>query len=283
MNYRHAFHAGNFADVLKHALLARLILYLTRKETPFRIIDTHAGEGAYDLSAEAAERTGEWRAGIGRLADLSAAAPAIRELLAPYLDIVGPRDAEGRPLVYPGSPLIATRMMRAQDRGIFCELRPDAFDALQTRFSRDKRVKTIHLDGYIGLSAFVPPKERRGLVLVDPPFEQRDESETMLASFLDAHRKWPTGIYALWRPIKDEGESRRFLDALRASGVRKSLRLDLSVGGAGEDQRLRRTGLVVVNPPFTFEAEARALAAFLAERLAQGPGAGCEVEWVVGE
>jgi 23S rRNA (adenine2030-N6)-methyltransferase len=283
MNYRHGFHAGNFADVFKHALLARLILYLTRKETPFRIIDTHAGEGAYDLSSDEAERTGEWRSGVGRLADLSAVDASTRDLLAPYLDIVGPLDAEGRPQLYPGSPLIATRLLRAQDRAIFCELRPDAFAALQARFARDKRVKTIHLDGYLGLSAFVPPKERRGLVLVDPPFEQRDEAERMLASFLDAHRKWPTGIYALWRPIKDDAQSRAFVERLRASGVKKILRLDLSVGGAAEDQKLRRTSLVVVNPPFTFAQEARSLAAFLAERLARGEGAGFEIEHMGGE
>jgi 23S rRNA (adenine2030-N6)-methyltransferase len=283
MNYRHGFHAGNFADVFKHALLARLLLYLTRKQTPFRVIDTHAGEGAYDLSADEATRTGEWRDGVGRLAELSAVAPQIRDLLSPYLDIVGTLYAEGRPRLYPGSPLIATRFLRAQDRAMFCELRPDAFAALQARFARDKRVKTIHLDGYIGLAAFVPPKERRGLALIDPPFEQRDEAERMLASFLEAHRKWPTGIYALWRPIKDEAESRWLLGALRESGVKKILRLDLSVGGAAEDTKLRRTGLVVVNPPFTFEEEARVICAFLAERLAQGPNVGCEIEWVSGE
>jgi 23S rRNA (adenine2030-N6)-methyltransferase len=283
MNYRHGFHAGNFADVFKHALLARLLLYLTRKETPFRVIDTHAGEGAYDLRASEAERTAEWREGIGRLADLSTVEAGVRDLLAPYLEAVGPFDAEGRPALYPGSPLIAARFLRPQDRAIFCELRPDAFAALQARFARDKRVKTMHLDGYVGLSAFTPPKERRGLVLVDPPFEQRDEHEQMLAAFLDAHRKWPTGIYALWRPIKDDAQSLGFVERLRASGVRKILRLDLAVGSAAQDQKLRRTSLIVVNPPFTFAQEARALAAFLAERLAQGAGAGCEVEWVSGE
>ncbi|CAN2532635.1 Ribosomal+RNA+large+subunit+methyltransferase+J [Methylocapsa aurea] len=283
MNYRHGFHAGNFADVFKHALLARLLLYLTRKETPFRVIDTHAGEGAYDLAADEARRTGEWRGGIGRLADLSGADARLLDLLAPYLAIVGTLDEEGRPALYPGSPLIATHFLRAQDRAVFCELRPDAFETLQTRFARDKRVKTLHLDGYVGLSAFTPPKERRGLVLVDPPFEQRDETERMLKTFLEAHRKWPTGIYALWRPIKNEAESRWLLGALGASGVKKILRLDLSVGGADDDQKLRRTGLLVVNPPFTFAEEARELSAFLAQRLAQGAGAGVEIEWVSGE
>lgn len=283
MNYRHGFHAGNFADVFKHALLTRLLVYLTRKETPFRIIDTHAGEGAYDLLADEAERTGEWRGGIARLADLGAADARARELLAPYLDIVGPQGAEGRPRLYPGSPMIAQRLMRAQDRAIFCELRPDAFETLQARFSRDKRVKTIAIDGYVGLAAYVPPKERRGLVLVDPPFEQRDEFMRLFETVLEAHRKWPTGIYALWHPIKDEAETTRFIRSLRESGVKRILRLDLSIGGAPGDERLRRTGLVVVNPPFTFEEEARVICAFLAQRLAQGEGASFEVEWVSGE
>lgn len=283
MNYRHGFHAGNFADVFKHALLTRLLVYLTRKETPFRIIDTHAGEGAYDLLADEAERTGEWRGGIARLAELGAADARARELLAPYLDIVGPQGAEGRPRLYPGSPMIAQRLMRAQDRAIFCELRPDAFETLQARFSRDKRVKTIAIDGYVGLAAYVPPKERRGLVLVDPPFEQRDEFARMAETVLEAHRKWPTGVYALWHPIKDAAETRGFIRSLRESGVKRILRLELSIGGVAGDERLRRTGLVVVNPPFTFEEEARAICAFLAERLGQGEGASFEVEWVSGE
>ncbi|MGE5388665.1 MAG: 23S rRNA (adenine(2030)-N(6))-methyltransferase RlmJ, partial [Hyphomicrobiales bacterium] len=133
MNYRHGFHAGNFADVFKHALLARLIVYLTRKDTPFRVIDTHAGEGAYDLAGDEAERTLEWRGGIGRLADLSDADEETRALLAPYLDCVGAFGPDGRPALYPGSPMIAAKLMRPQDRAIFCELRPDAFEALRYR------------------------------------------------------------------------------------------------------------------------------------------------------
>ena len=242
MNYRHGFHAGNFADVFKHILLTRLLLYLARKDAPFRVIDTHAGEGAYDLSSDEASRSGEWREGIARLAGAELA-PTLRELLAPYLDIVGPLDAEGCPALYPGSPVIARRLMRAQDRAIFCELRPDAYEALRARFARDKSVKTIHIDGYMGLSAFAPPKERRGLVLIDPPFEQRDESRAMLDAFREAYRKWPTGIYALWLPIKDIAGTRAFHENLITSGMRRILRLELAVAHAREDARLRRTGL----------------------------------------
>lgn len=281
MNYRHGFHAGNFADVFKHALLARLLIYLTRKDAPFRVIDTHAGEGAYDLAADEAERTGEWEGGVGRLADISGADEATRDLLAPYLDIVGPLGADGRPALYPGSPLIAARLMRAQDRAIFCELRPDAFDALRYRFGRDARVKTIHIDGYTGLGAYVPPKERRGLVLIDPPFERTDEFDAMFAAFFAAWRKWPTGIYALWHPSKDASAERKFLDRFKRESVKRALRLSLAVASGGEG--LRRTGLVVVNPPFVFEEEARKIMTFLVPRLAQGEGAGFEAAWLTGE
>jgi len=280
MNYRHGFHAGNFADVFKHALLTRLLLYLVRKDAPLRVIDTHAGEGDYDLFGEEAERSPEWRGGIARLADLSAAPAPARTLLQPWLDIVGALDAEGRPARYPGSPAIARALLRPQDRAIFCELRPDGFEALRRRFSRDERIKTIHIDGYTGLSAYVPPKERRGLVLIDPPFERRDEYAVMTAAFLEAQRKWPTGVYALWHPIKDTGTT-RFYEALAETGVRRVLKLELCVGGV--TTRLARTGLVVVNPPFVFEEEARTLLAFLAPALAQGEGAGFIAEWIAGE
>jgi 23S rRNA (adenine2030-N6)-methyltransferase len=275
MNYRHAFHAGNFADVFKHALLVRLLLYLGRKDAPFRIVDTHAGEGAYDLSGDEAERTGEWRGGIGRLADLADAPEPAAALLKPYLDCIGPF-VEGRPLLYPGSPLISQRLMRAKDRAIFCELRPDAFDALARRFARDKRVKAINLDGYTGVGAFVPPVERRGLVLIDPPFERVDEFRALLDSFLTAYRKWPTGTYALWYPVKEAALVRAFIHGITRSEARRALRLELSIGGSGE--RLNRTGLIVVNPPYVFEGEAREIGSFLAQRLAQGQGAECLIE-----
>lgn len=281
MNYRHGFHAGNFADVFKHALLARLLVYLARKETPFRVIDTHAGEGAYDLAADEANRTGEWRGGIGRLADLSDAPAAARELLAPYLDCIGARDGEGRPSLYPGSPLIAQRLMRPQDRALLCELRPDGFAALRRRFGRDARIKTIHLDGYVGLGGFVPPRERRGLALIDPPFERTDEFDAMLYALRNAYNKWPAGIYALWHPVKYADDVRRLYDAIAAADIRRVMVFQLCVGGGADG--LRETGLVVVNPPFTFEDEARTLLGFLADRLAQGQGAGFAVKRLTGE
>ena len=188
---------------------------------------------------------------------------------------------QGRPLIYPGSPLLTQKLMRANDRAIFSELREDAFSALRRRFARDKRVKTINIDGYTGVGAFVPPVERRGLVLIDPPFERADEFDAMLDAFLTAYRKWPTGIYALWHPIKDVAPAGAFFKALQEQGVRRALRLELCTGGAAD--RLNRAGLVVVNPPYLFNDEARTLLPFLTQRMAQGQGASFVVEELTGE
>ena len=273
MNYRHAFHAGNFADVFKHALLARILAYLNRKETPYRVIDTHAGEGGYDLAREEAERTGEWREGIGRLA-AGAVESSAADLLRPFLDVVGPCDADGRPALYPGSPLIAQKLARSGDRLVFCEKHPEAFAALRKRFGRDRRVRTLDLDGWTALGAFVPPPERRGLVLVDPPFEAKDEFATLAKSFAAAHAKWPTGVYALWYPVKNPADARALWGSVRESGAKSALRLELAIAPFAEGAGLVRTGLIVANPPWTLQDEARALLPELARLMERKPGSG---------
>ncbi|MFV0282038.1 MAG: 23S rRNA (adenine(2030)-N(6))-methyltransferase RlmJ [Rhodoblastus sp.] len=272
MNYAHVFHAGNFADVFKHALLTRILLYLNRKDSPYRVIDTHAGEGAYDLACDEADRTGEWRDGIGRLSALDRSSEAGR-LLAPYLDLVGESAADGRPLVYPGSPAIAQKLTRKTDKLVFCEKHPAAFAALKARFSRDRRVKTLDLDGWTALGAFAPPPERRGLVLIDPPYEERDEFSRMSLRFSKARAKWDTGLYALWYPVKVFREAEDLWKSVCASGARSALRLELAVAPA-EGTGLRRTGLIIVNPPYVLEAEARAMAPALVHLLERAPGLG---------
>src|ERR1044072_2221311 len=196
MNYRHAFHAGNFADVVKHAVLARIVTYLKEKPAAFRVIDTHAGAGTYDLTGAEASRTGEWRGGIGKLIATDPPQPA-RALLAPYLDAVAPFNpvaAQAESLkVYPGSPALVRHWLRAQDRMIACEAEPAAARALADRMRGDNRVKTVTIDGYTALNPYVPPKERRGLVLIDPPFEQPDEFNALARGLSAAYRKWPTG------------------------------------------------------------------------------------------
>src|SRR3954468_8592322 len=252
MNYRHAYHAGSFADVVKHAVLARIIAYLKEKPAAFRIIDTHAGAGLYDLAGPEASRTGEWREGVGRLLGAKLD-PAARDLLGPYLDAIAAFNA-GPLKVYPGSPVLLQQWLRPQDRLVACEKEPNAARALMARLRADRRAKAVAIDGYTALNAYVPPKERRGLVLVDPPFEQPDEFERLARALAAAHRKWPTGIYALWYPIKNLRETAAFARSIAASGIARVLRAELTLARAA-NARLGGSGLIVVNPPWRLEEE----------------------------
>lgn len=281
MNYRHVFHAGNFADVFKHVLLTRLLVYLTRKETPLRYIDTHAGVGLYDLSSPDAQKTGEWREGIGRLLD-APVAPAAADLLLPYLDIVREIFPTDGPAAYPGSPRLAARLLRHNDKLMLCELHPQDARKLEAAMGRDRRVKIDTRDGYEALNAFVPPPERRGLVLIDPPFEQRDEFDRMLNALLSAHRKWSTGVFALWYPLKDLPGAGRFCRAVAGAGIRRVLRLEMEVAPYDPDGPMSGCGLLVVNPTHGLEAEARLLLPELARILGSGRG-GWRIDELAGE
>ena len=283
MNYRHAFHAGSFSDVLKHAVLARILVHLKRKEAPFRFIDTHAGAGRYDLSGDEARRSPEWREGIARV--LMARPPApVGELLRPYLQAVGPHDAEGRPVAYPGSPVIAQTLMRAQDRIALCEANPDEREALIAALGRDRRLSIVSTDGYVALNAYLPPKERRGVILIDPPFEAPGEAGGIVHALERALRKWPTGAYVAWRPIRDARDDARFLNAVAALGAPNVLRLELDIGpgpiGAHGQEPLTRAGLLVVNPPHPLVGEARTLLPWLAQTLGRGEGGKQLCDWV---
>src|SRR5579883_3039836 len=246
-------------------------------------MDTHAGIGRYDLRGEAAQRSGEWRGGVGRLKGV-APPPEIAALIAPYLRIVGPLDEEGRPKVYPGSPAIAQALLRPQDRLALCELHPEDRAALVAAMGRDKRLAIVELDGYVALNAWLPPKEKRGLVLIDPPFETPDESKRVVEALARALHKWPRGVYALWRPIKDARDDARFLNAIAALGAPNMLRLELDVGGpqaaSAASVPLAKTGLLVVNPPHVLIDEAKALLPYLAKLLARGDGANFFRDWL---
>jgi 23S rRNA (adenine2030-N6)-methyltransferase len=261
MNYRHAFHAGNFADILKHAMLAGVLAYLGRKATPFAVLDTHAGRGLYDLSADEASRTGEWRSGIGRLiAPLSTEAEAV---LAPFRTAL----AACPPGHYPGSPAIMAALARPGDRLNFVERHPEDAAALAALFKRDKRVKVTELDGWLALPAFVPPPERRGVVLVDPPFEQPGEFDRMLHGVEKAHARWPTGTYLLWYPLKDVTAAEAFGSRLAHAGIPDILRAELRVAAIRADGPLAGSGVIAINPPYTLERDLAALLPALAKRL----------------
>lgn len=269
MNYRHVFHAGNFADVFKHAVLARILMHLCEKPQPFRVIDTHAGTGLYDLEGTQASRTGEWRDGIGRLTQHPPAGEAA-VLLAPYLNAVRSLNPDGALKHYPGSPQIALSLMREQDRLTACELEPKAAAALAGHMRKDKRAKAVEMDGWQALNAYLPPPERRGLVVIDPPFEDRDEFENLATGLERAHRKWATGIYLLWYPIKGEGAS-AFTRRLRKLAIPKILRAELHAKSTRTDV-FSGSGLVVVNPPWKLADELKTILPALQAVLSQGPG-----------
>lgn len=281
MNYRHGFHAGNFGDVIKHAVLALVIEHLKLKPTPFAVIDTHAGAGRYDLTAAESTRTGEYREGIARVLAL----PAPPAELAPYLAVVRGlnRGERGALRWYPGSPRLARALIRAGDRLFATELHPVDYPALAAEFRGDRQVKTVKLDGYQALAAFVPPRERRAVVLVDPPFEEPGEFERMEEGLRAAHRRFAIGIYLLWYPIKERAAIGRFHRALASSGIRRILLVELVVRKPADESRLNGCGLVVVNPPHTLPESLDRCLPLLARVLAQGEGAAARIEWLTRE
>lgn len=281
MNYRHIYHAGNFADVLKHAVLARLIDYLKLKDKPFRVIDTHAGIGVYDLSSEEAQKTGEWHGGVGRLLDADLP-KTVAPLLAPYLDAVRALNAASSVRLYPGSPKISRMLLRKEDRLSLMELHPDDYETLRENFADDFQTRVTHLDGWLALNAHLPPKEKRGLVLVDPPFDAPNEYGRLADGLAKAWRKFPTGVYCLWYPLKRGAPIGDFMKALHGLEIPKMLSVELSVKSEREDG-LTGSGLVIVNPPYTLKAEMDVLLPFLKERLAQDRFASIRNVWIRGE
>jgi 23S rRNA (adenine2030-N6)-methyltransferase len=277
MNYRHVYHAGNFADVVKHAVLALVIEHLKLKPAPFRVIDTHAGIGLYNLSSEPAQKTGEWREGIGRVmeADL---VPPVADLLAPYLGVVRQLNADGPLLRYPGSPLIARALMRNVDRLIVNELHPEDQQELKALFARDRQVKVMELDAWTAVKALLPPPERRGVVLIDPAFEEAGELDRLIAALSEAAKRFAGGTYLLWYPIKELTPVAAFGRKVAALALPKALAIELMIRGSEDETRLNGAGLIAVNAPFTLAANLKILLPELARELAQGKGAGFRLE-----
>jgi 23S rRNA (adenine2030-N6)-methyltransferase len=273
VNYRHAFHAGNFADCVKHALLLWLLRSMQRKEAGFLTLDTHAGIGRYDLSGDEAQRTGEWQGGIGRL---RAGVPD--PALADYLGLV---EKLG---LYPGSPAIVEAVLRPQDRLICCELHPEDFSACRANFRGNRQV-AVHLrDGYEAVGAFLPPKEKRALILVDPPYEDGDEFLHLIQSLREGYEKFRGGVFAAWYPIKHRAPVRSFHQAVADAGIRDVVTAELLLREPVEADRLNGCGLLVVNPPWQFEDAAGPILAALAARLTSGePGAGFQLTRIVAE
>jgi len=278
MNYRHAFHAGNFADVFKHTVLALLLKSLARKDAPFCYLDTHAGAGRYDLLNEAAQKTGEYRDGIERLWNN----PPLSGL-EDYLAAVRAMNPAGTLRYYPGSPAIARHLLRSQDRMVLVEQHPEEYERLKAEFANDRRATVQRQDGYAALKAFLPPREKRGLVLIDPPYESTDEYAQAVEGLRVAYARWSTGVYAIWYPIKDRAPIQGFHRQLTASGIRKMLVAEFCPYPVDSAFRLNGSGIVIVNPPWQVDEVLDPLLPRLLEKLRRHPSGRAELSWLVPE
>jgi 23S rRNA (adenine2030-N6)-methyltransferase len=274
MNYRHGYHAGNFADVIKHVALVQILLHLKKKDAAFAVIDSHAGRGLYDLAGVEAGKTGEAEGGIVRLLDLSGELP---EALTAYLALVKDAGASR----YPGSPLIAAQMLRPQDRLTAIEKHPEEFAALEDVLAPFRGAVAEQGDGYARAVKLLPPQQRRGVTVIDPPFESPEEFEALGRAVCEAYRKFATGIFPVWYPIKSQSAVDGFLGEVLAGGVQKALTVEIAVPPEGE--KLARAGLLVINPPYGFAAAMEATAAILAPRLGRdGDPARIALAWLAG-
>lgn len=278
LSYRHAFHAGNHADVLKHAVQALILESLKKKEKPFIVLDTHAGGGLYDLRGEWAQKKAEFADGIGRLWDEQARWSSID----PYLAIVRAMNDDGTLTYYPGSPELSRRLTRAQDKVVLMELHNNEVESLRGNMQGDERVTVHHRDGFEGLVALLPPTPRRGLVLVDPPYELKEDYFRVVETLKKAQKRWATGIYAIWYPIlgREADRSRDMLSAIAKAGLGDVLVAELEVAGQTPDWGMNGSGMVIVSPPWLLDEQIEAFLKPLCAKLAQGPGAQYRVEWL---
>jgi len=280
LSYRHGFHAGNFADVFKHVALVLLLDHLKRKDKGFAYLDTHAGAGRYDLRGEMARKTGEAATGIFKLWNASEV-PAI---VTTYLDIIRALNGgNGMPRWYPGSPLIARALLRPQDRMLLAELHPADAPLLDLEFRGDKQVQVRREDGYHMLKAKLPPHERRGMVLIDPAYELRDEPVRIVRGVQEACQRWATGIYAIWYPIMPKVPARKLHEALAATGLRKILMAEFCLFPRDNPLGMNGSGMIVINPPWQFDTEIAALMTWLRQQMDPGNQGESIVRWLVPE
>lgn len=259
LSYRHSFHAGNHADVLKHTVQSLIITALKEKDKPFLYLDTHAGAGRYQLSSQHSERTGEYLEGIARLWDRD----DIPEALMPYLNAVKAYNSSGKLRYYPGSPLIARQLLREQDSLHLTELHPSDFPLLRGEFQRDARAKAVRGDGYQQLKSQLPPASRRGFVLMDPPYELKTDYQAVVKSIQEGYKRFATGVYALWYPVVLRQQIKRLLRELEATGIRNILQIELALLPDSDRHGMTASGMIVINPPWKLEAQMQELLPWL--------------------
>lgn len=278
LSYRHSFHAGNHADVLKHIVQSLILNSLQQKEKPFVYHDTHSGVGRYDLTHEWSEKTGEYKQGIARVWQQD----NIPAELDSYLDAIRQLNQGETLRYYPGSPRVARAHLREQDRMVLTELHPSDYPLLEQEFDRDRQVSIYKEDGFARLKASLPPQERRGLVLIDPPYELAKEYRDVVLAIAQSYKRWATGIYAIWYPVVNRCDIDDMLEGLQGLEIRKILQIELGVAPDTNERGMTASGMIVINPPWTLESQMQTILPFLKQAIAPATGH-YKVEWVVPE
>ncbi|MBT0334622.1 23S rRNA (adenine(2030)-N(6))-methyltransferase RlmJ [Morganella morganii subsp. morganii] len=279
LSYRHSFHAGNHADVLKHTVQSLIIESLKEKDKPFLYLDTHAGAGRYQLSGEHAERTGEYLEGIARIW----AQESVPEELKTYLEAVSALNPRGDLHFYPGSPLIAAHLLRDHDKLNISELHPSDFPLLRNEFSRDNRARVVREDGYQQLKSQLPPLSRRGFVLIDPPYELKSDYQAVVKGIQEGHRRFATGTYAVWYPVVLRQQIKRMVKDFQATGIRKILQIELAVRPDSDQRGMTASGMIVINPPWKLESQIKSVLPWLHKVLVPEGTGHTLVEWITPE
>ncbi|WP_058910465.1 23S rRNA (adenine(2030)-N(6))-methyltransferase RlmJ [Entomohabitans teleogrylli] len=279
LSYRHSFHAGNHADVLKHTVQSLIIESLKEKDKPFLYLDTHAGAGRYQLSGEHAERTGEYLEGIGRIWQRD----DIPAELEPYLRVVRNLNRSGQLRYYPGSPLIARELLRPQDSLQLTELHPSDFPLLRAEFQKDARARVERADGYRQLKAKLPPVSRRGLALIDPPYEIKTDYQAVVEGISEGYKRFATGVYALWYPVVLRQQIKRMIHDLEATGIRRILQMELAVLPDSDRRGMTASGMIVINPPWKLEQQMAGVLPWLHSALVPAGTGHTALNWIVPE
>lgn len=278
LSYRHSFHAGNHADVVKHIVQSLILNALKQKDKPFVYHDTHSGVGRYDLTHEWSEKTGEYKQGIARVWQQA----EIPEEIQSYLASIQALNNGDTLRYYPGSPRVARAHLRPQDRIVLTELHPSDYPLLEQEFHRDRQVSIYKEDGFKRLKASLPPQERRGLVLIDPPYELAKEYRDVVQAIYQSHKRWATGIYAIWYPVVNRCDIEDMIEGLQSLGIRKILQIELGVAADSNEHGMTASGMIVINPPWKLESQMTAILPFLKEAIAPATGH-IKVDWIVPE
>ncbi|KLN47505.1 ribosomal RNA large subunit methyltransferase J [Providencia rettgeri] len=279
LSYRHSFHAGNHADVLKHTVQSLIIESLKEKEKPFLYLDTHSGAGRYQLTGEHAEKTGEYLDGIARIWEQ----PDLPEELLPYMNIVRRLNDGGRLRYYPGSPLLAKFLLREQDKLVLTELHTSDYPLLRGEFLKDRRAQVSREDGYQQLKSKLPPHSRRGFALMDPPYEMKSDYEAVVKAVAEGYKRFATGTYAIWYPVVLRQQIKRMVNQLEATGIRKILQIELAVRPDSDQRGMTASGMIVINPPWKLEQQMRNVLPWLHKTLVPEGTGHTLVEWIVPE